>query len=163
MRYHCLKQSLALLLQVTEPRQSLCRSQSLARVAWEMGERTVALDVLEDVIEQLNDPRRQALAEPFLAVTPRFDLIDPGEAMTQWCLSAALEQQERLRAFSSYFFGTIVLERLEKMKKLPFYGAEMERRRQLIRLRHGMQRRPELHPALTRAGESPRNPKFWGL
>jgi FkbM family methyltransferase len=163
VRYHCLKQSMTLLLEVTQPGESIGRSQSLARVAWEMGERTMALDVLEDVIEQLNHPRRQALAEPFLAVTPRFDLIDPGEAMTQWCLSATLEQQERLRAFSSYFFGTLVLERLEKMKELSYYGAEMERRRQLIRMRHGMQRCPEPHPALTRAGESPRNPTFWGL
>jgi hypothetical protein len=163
VRYHSLKRSLALLLDVTKPGENISRSQSLARVAWEMGERLVALDVLKDIIAQLDGSRPCALAEPFLAIIPRFDKIDPGEAMTAWCVSAALEQLEKLRAFSSYFVGAGALPLLEQMKDLPFYGGEMERRRQLIRLRHGMQRRPEPHSALTCAGESPRNPKFWGL
>ncbi len=83
--------------------------------------------------------------------------------MTAWCLSAALEQLEKLRDFSSYFVGAGALSLLEKRKDLPFYGAEMERRRQLIRLRHGTQQRPEPHPVLTGATPSNRNPKFWGL
>ena len=79
--------------------------------------------------------------------------------MPLWCLSAALEQLEKLRAFSSYFVGADALPLLEKMKDLPFYGSEMERRRQLIRLRHGMQQRPEPHPGLS----SNRNPEFWAV
>jgi hypothetical protein len=105
VRYHSLKRSLALLLDVTKPGENISRSQSLARVAWEMGERLVALDVLKDIIAQLDGSRPCALAEPFLAIIPRFEKIDPGEAMTAWCVSAALEQLEKLRAFSSYFVG----------------------------------------------------------
>ena len=76
-------------------------------------------------------------------------------------MASALEQQEKLCAFSSYFTGRNSLDNLAMMKNLPFYGSEMERRRQLIRLRYQLQHEPEPHSVLASPAENNLNSVFW--
>jgi hypothetical protein len=138
MRYACLLRCFTLLSEIPEREQNIWRLQSLARVSWEIGKRGISLSVLDALIARL-DEQGAALREPFLAVSKRFEWIDPRDSMEQWCMAAALEQREKLCAFSSYFTGKNSSHNLAMMKNLPFYGPEMERRRQLIQLRYHMQ------------------------
>lgn len=159
-RFAALRQCFIMLQQAIPPEAGCCRLQSLARVAWEFGERRVALSALQKLIDQLS-MAPVTFDEPFLVVCRRFESIDPAEELQQWCLAAALEQREKLQAFSSYFSGNGSLPSLELAQTLPFYGAEMERRRQLIRMRHGVQTGPETHALLARESEDNLNPQFW--
>lgn len=160
MRYACLLRCFTLLSEIPKREQNIWRLQSLARVSWEIGKRGISLNVLGVLIARL-DIEEVTLLEPFLAVSERFERIEPGDSMEQWCMASALEQQEKLCAFSSYFTGKNSLHNLAMMKNLPFYGLEMERRRQLIRLRYHPQYEPEFHPVLTSPSDDNLNAAFW--
>ncbi len=120
----------------------------------------ISLSVFVALIARL-DEQGAALREPFLAVSERFEWIDPGDSIEQWCMASALEQQEKLCAFSSYFTGKDSLRALARMKDLRFYGPEMERRRQLIQLRYQLQHEPEFHPMLANLTENNLNSVYW--
>ncbi len=160
VRYACLLRCFTLLSEIPKREQNIWRLQSLARVSWEIGKRGISLNVLGALIARL-DIEEMTLLEPFLAVSERFERIEPGDSAEQWCMASALEQQEKLCAFSSYFSGTASLQNLEIMKNLPFYGPEMERRRQLIRLRYHVQHEPEPHSVLASPAENNLNSVFW--
>jgi hypothetical protein len=66
-----------------------------------------------------------------------------------------------MRAFSSIYSGTSSLSLLESIAKTAVRSPEMERRRQLIRIRAGMQPGPEPHPLLRQRSEDNLNPEFW--
>jgi len=136
---------------------------SLARVAWELGYRQQALDALNAICAKLDSRTHTPDDTPFLAVSNRFDDIDPGGAFAQWCMASVLEQRERLAAYSSYFQDEQVLGVLEMLEKLPFQCAEMERRRQLVRIRSGQQAGPEATPLLRQHSDDNLNPGFWNL
>jgi len=101
------------------------------------------------------------VGEPALAPHRRYDLIDPKEDVGLWAGCAVMETIERLRAFSTFFSGTEALSMLERLSLQPFYCAEMERRRQLVRLREGLQRRSDPHPLLQRLAADNLNPQLW--
>ncbi|NCF27573.1 MAG: FkbM family methyltransferase [Gammaproteobacteria bacterium] len=137
------------------------RLYSLARVAWELGYRQQAVDALNAICAKLDSRNHTPDSAPFLAVSERFDIIEPGDAFADWCLASVLDQRERLSAFSSYFQDERVLASLEMLGHLPFQCAEMERRRQLVRIRLGQQAAPEPTPLLAQASEDNLNPGFW--
>jgi hypothetical protein len=137
------------------------RLYSLARVAWELGYRERALDALNAICAKVDSETHTPDGAPFLAVSDRFDNIDPGDAFAEWCLASVLEQRERLAAYSSYFQDEQVLGSLEVLKKLPFQCADMERRRQLVRIRFGQQGEPEATPLLAQHNDGNLNPGFW--
>jgi FkbM family methyltransferase len=137
------------------------RLYSLARVAWELGLRQQALDALNAICAKLDSRTHTPDGVPFLAVSDRFDDIEPGDAFADWCLASVLEQRERLAAYSSYFQDEQVLGSLEMLKKLPFQCADMERRRQLVRMRFGQQGEPEATPLLAQHSDGNLNPGFW--
>jgi FkbM family methyltransferase len=159
-RYAALTQSLMELGVAAQTRPTGARLQSLARVAWETGHRTMAIQVLNRLADFLSEAT-PAIDEPFLAVSDRFDEIEPGGNMLAWCRAAVREQLARLQAYSSYFFGTGALKLLEALKSGEFRSAEMERRYQLVRMRHGMQDGPECSRLLKTATDENRNPGYW--
>ena len=137
------------------------RLYSLARVAWELGKRESALDALNAICAKADSETHTPGGVPFLAVSDRFDNIEPGDAFAQWCLASVLDQRERLAAYSSYFRNQQALEALELLGKLPFQCVEMERRRQLVRIRFGLQAGPEPTPLLAQHSDDNLNPEFW--
>ncbi len=137
------------------------RLYSLARISRELGYRQQALEVLDAIGEQLVSKTQNLDGMPFLAVSQRFDSVDPGGRFADWCLASVLEQRVKLSAFSSYFQNDRVLEPLEILEKLPFQCAEMERRRQLVRMRFGKQAAPEATSILTERAADNLNPEFW--
>ncbi|MEE9570057.1 MAG: hypothetical protein V3W02_00005, partial [Gammaproteobacteria bacterium] len=137
------------------------RLYSLARVAWELGYRVQAVDALNAICAKLDSGAHTPDGVPFLAVSDRFDNIEPGDAFAQWCLASVLDQRERLAAYSSYFRDERVLGSLEMLGQLPFQCAEMERRRQLVRMRLGQQAAPEPTPLLAQHSDDNLNPGYW--
>ena len=160
-RFHALRGSHSQLLRRQASGSENARLYSLARVAWELGLRQQALDALDAICAKLDSRTHTPDGAPFLAVSDRFDDIEPGDAFAEWCLASVLEQRERLSAYSSYFRDEQVLGALEMLKKLPFQCAEMERRRQLVRIRSGRQDEPEATPLLAQHSDGNLNPGFW--
>jgi FkbM family methyltransferase len=66
-----------------------------------------------------------------------------------------------IRSFSSFYTGKSSLSHLETLKGLGYQTPETERRRQLIRMRCGMQKGPEPSPLLSGGPEQSLNPWFW--
>jgi FkbM family methyltransferase len=62
---------------------------------------------------------------------------------------------------SSYFAGPEILPLLDSLQHNPFLPALLARMRQLVRMRAGMQARPEPHPLLVRTSEQNLNPDYW--
>ena len=63
--------------------------------------------------------------------------IEPGPKLNHWLFAAALEELERLSAFSSFYTGPPSLARLEAISAAGFASPEMQRRLQLVRTRFG--------------------------
>ena len=120
-----------------------------------------AVEVLNAICARVDARTHTPGDAPFLAVSARFDDIEPGDAFAQWCLASVLEQRERLAAYSSYFQDERVLSVLEMLEQLPFQCAEMERRRQLMRMRFGRQTSPQPSAILARAADDNLNADFW--
>lgn len=138
---------------------SLAKQLSYARLAWELGQRDPALDALALAAQRVEDEWRQALEEPFLAPSPRYETVAGPERQDDWMRCAIIEQVEKMRAFSSLYVQQTTHEVLAPIMDLPFRSAEMDRRWQLVRMAQGAPREPV--PALcTRSAEN-LNPEYW--
>lgn len=135
------------------------RLSSAARIAWSLGRRAHALDALGE-LRNLGGDLAGAFEWPFLPASPHFDNIDAGDRRAAWCEACVLDQFECLRAFSSYFLDNQNADALDRLKQSGFQRPEMERRRLLARLRHGL---PLIDPSPEILLKSPsnRNPEFW--
>jgi hypothetical protein len=106
--------------------------------------------------------------EAFLSATPAFDAIKPDARHAEWMRASLLDALMTLGAFSSYFSqGTVakreaLLERLEKLRATGFQRAQMERRRQLVRVFSRLQPGPVSDPLLTSLTPDNLNPELWG-
>jgi FkbM family methyltransferase len=133
LRYAGLRFSFDALRDLCQIEPQPARLSTFARVAWELGERQLAIVVLKQALEM----GRQSvnLTEQFWPPNPRFDAIAPGRDVGAWFVVAALEQLERTSAYSSFFVqGGLNLDRLSRQ---PFVSTEIERRHMLKRLRRG--------------------------
>ncbi len=135
------------------------RLSSLARIAWALGYRSQAAEALSALVD-LGDQGEAAFDWPFLPASPHFDSVDPGEELDAWCQACALDQFECLRTFSSYFLNEEGRQSLERLKGNPFQRPELERRRLLVRLRHGMPLGDVSRAVRVKSAEN-RNPDFW--
>lgn len=109
------------------------RESTWARVAWEWGERSEAVSVLQRLLPIVHGQPIH-ITEPFLPACPRFDYLYSTGEKGDWFFAAALEQFERLVAFSSTFSGGF---NLELLCTLPFVSSEMKRRLALTSARNG--------------------------
>jgi len=141
----------------------VCTAQlyTRARIAVELGYRQRAIEALDAIHAQLDSGEHDLGDMPFLAVSERFDTIRPGARFADWCLVSVLEQRVRLAAFSSYFQSETTLQVLERLAGLPFPCADMERRRQLVRMRAGLQKAPQAVPLLSEEGPDNLNADVW--
>jgi FkbM family methyltransferase len=114
--------------------------QTLARLAWEAGFRAVAVQTLNTLVSRCLEGASVEAAIPFLPACPRFDQVAlVGDDLRTWILAAALEQRERLRAFSSFYTAhdPATLQTLETIAHLGYQSPEMARRLALVRQRVG--------------------------
>ncbi len=134
-RVAALGKSVSLFRSLTERESKGLRLASLARAAMELGERELAVQALQRLCNAVLEKKTVDLSEPFLAPSPRFDAIVPGDSIGDWVMAAALEELERLAAFSSFYTRETTLPRLDAIRGLGFASAEMRRRAALIRER----------------------------
>lgn len=141
---------------------SLARALTLGRVAADFGHRGVAVKVLMAAAESALNDATPFPDEPFLPPSPTLERVEPGGGdPRRLLLAAVLERFDRLRAHSSLFVGPPALSVLDRLVDLGFGPTEMERRRQLVRLRAGTQTAPQPSPRLIVASADNLNPGYW--
>jgi FkbM family methyltransferase len=123
------------LLHICERAATLPRLSTLARVAWEAGERVVCMNALATFVELVKGGERR-VAEPFWPACPRFDNLAPGVDWATWFMVSAFEQCERAWSHSSIFHSSGI--DLDWLGSQPFVSAEIDRRKVLQRARAGV-------------------------
>ncbi|HEX9179600.1 MAG TPA: FkbM family methyltransferase, partial [Burkholderiales bacterium] len=161
-RLGSLLRALEILATLAQEAPSLPRLQSLARVAWEAGQRQEAVQALTRLMAMPETAGEDDFREPFLCVCPEFEARAPVGGIARWCLASAVHQLEKLQGYSSYWNKPgKTLAAAEVLRELGHLTPELERRRQLVRLRFGFQLRPEAHPLLCVERPDNLNSRFW--
>ena len=137
-RFTSLEGSFSVLKTLCEHDPSYLRLASLARVAHDLGARSIAVNALQQLADAIIEQQQVDPSEPFLAPGERFDAIPPGDAIGNWVLAGVLEELERLSSFSSFYTGTSAHQRLKIIHALGFGSAEMDRRLRLLQSRFGL-------------------------
>ena len=132
VRFNALRCSFEMLRTICAQEPVCLRYASLARVAGDFGARDVSITALQLLYSRLIEQPMPDFSEPFLAVSARYDTLDPKYAMDKWLISSVLEGFERAGALSSYYTGKSALPRLNTLKNLGFFSEEMARRIDLI-------------------------------
>lgn len=164
-RYNHLQHAYAKVAELLAKHATIPRLMSFARIASDLGKRAEAMRALNHLIGVAFPPTTSWLHEPFLALADYFEPADPEKNVSEWLKAAVLTRYEKLYAFSSYFIGRASLEnslqRLEAIKHSPLRSPEMERRRQLLRLRAGLQPSSDTELLLARKAVDNLNSEFW--
>jgi FkbM family methyltransferase len=162
-RYAALLLAFVAAREAVQERPSLARIVTLARIAFEAGERQFAVDLLPRAMPLLGG-NATAPDEPLLPPLARFDAINPGPMARAWLLAAVFEAFETWQFFSSCFKPAAMQEQamLDWFQASPFASAAMARRRQLQRWLAGVQRGLEASPLLAQATPDNLNPQLWG-
>jgi FkbM family methyltransferase len=132
-RYAALRFSYATLRALCVADPTLPRLSTVARAAWDLGERDACLEALNRILALAG--KTGELKEPFWPANPRFDTIPLGRDIGQWFFTAILEQLERTAQFSSMFAQPSI--NLEWLSNQSLAATEMLRRHMLRRLRAG--------------------------
>lgn len=113
---------------------SIARLSTLARIAWEYGDRATSVNALKTLSNILKKGTGR-MSEPFWPASSRFDSIDPQNRVMEWFVVSVLEPLEQTAAFSS--IGGNSLTNLDWLASQPFVSAEIDRRRVLRRASAG--------------------------
>jgi FkbM family methyltransferase len=160
-RFAMLRRAAACVSEAAERKDTLSRLLTAARLAWELGQQTAAVELLGRAGGRIAAESAALVHEPFLSPSPRYEHKAMDAPADDWVSCAVAEQFEKLSAYSSRFKGTQSLMMLESIARVPYRSPEMERRRQLIRIRAQMQSGPESNPLLCEASEENLNPQYW--
>ncbi|MBI5590644.1 MAG: hypothetical protein HY881_09195 [Deltaproteobacteria bacterium] len=90
-RFQALNRAYLLLRHVVRITPTFSRLMSLFRVVSDMGYRKQKDIVLRYLIRMMEKTDPVSIAEPFLAVSSRFEQTDPEQEMGRWCLASLLE------------------------------------------------------------------------
>jgi FkbM family methyltransferase len=132
------------------------RLSTLARIAWEAGERDACAWALDAAISNLQ-PESIQNCEPFWPACPRFDTVPANGRARAWFVTAVIEQFERIRSLSSFFGGASPV--FEWLCQQPLASIEMQRRRVLLAAFHG--RHVVVPPQLCVATPDHLNAEVW--
>jgi len=160
--YGALLTAVKLLKAAVEQKPSLARLSTLARASFEAGDRYCAAQTAARLIAAVQ--RKASLPdEPMLPPSCRYEEIDPGDGVLAWLLAATFEAFEQWRSYSSYFLPIEqgALTSFDWLATTKFASAPMERRRQLQRMRAGLQSGPVENPILLRSSVDNLNPSLW--
>lgn len=117
-----------------------------ARIAAALGLRQTATAALAR-LQPLITGASLTIDEPFLAPSPAFDGLSAADPPL-WLNAAAADAYIRLSHYSSFFQSEGILRPLDFLRQAGCQTPDMERRRQLLRLRLGLQTRVEPSPLL---------------
>ncbi len=161
-RYAALRAAYRRMGELCEATENAYRLGTYARIAWEIGQRAQAVDALARALHALNGASTPDVsAEPFLPASPHFDNVDPSGSDREWLIASILDQLLSLTNYSSYFARLDYLKHFEFLRENGFQRPEMERRRQLLSMRAGLQAAPTPSAVLAQPGPDNLNPSFW--
>ena len=132
LRYLALEQSFSLLSQLCAEKPLYLRLASLARVARDFGERSLAVEALNELTNHISKTSEINPREPFLLPSRRLESVPPGAGLADWIFTSILESLESFSAFSSFYTRTSAVKRLQMIQSLGFASPEMTRRLDLI-------------------------------
>ena len=135
-RYACLQACFSILVMLNQAHPSLPRLLSLTRVMIEMGKREQAVNMLSQLVEFFQADTVVNVDEPFLVLSDDFAAMNPGGKLGDWIVASVIGQRELSRALSTYFLGQESLEMLRVVQGTGFCSKELERRLQLLEIRH---------------------------
>jgi hypothetical protein len=90
-RLQALNRAYLVLREVVRKNPTFSRLMSLSRVVSDIGYQKQKDIVLEHLVRMMEMSDPISIAEPFLAVSSRFEQIDPEQEMGKWCLSSLQE------------------------------------------------------------------------
>ncbi|MBI3708226.1 MAG: hypothetical protein HY246_11190 [Proteobacteria bacterium] len=163
-RYALLERGLAALSEAYRVRSTDVRRLSLAAVADALGLRAQAMNLIGETLFAAAAGDGLAVKEPFLPLSSRWEKRSPRGNVGDWLAAMLLETLALRRQFSTFFEGENALDSLaliEEITRLEFSSPEIERRRQLLRLRRHQQAKPESAMLLSLVREPIRNAEFW--
>jgi hypothetical protein len=135
LRYLALEQSFSLLSKLCAEKPLYLRLATLARVARDFGERSLAVETLNALTNHISKTSEINPREPFLLPSRRLESVPPGAGLADWIFTSILESLESFSAFSSFYTRTSAVNRLQVIQSLGFAGPEMTRRFDLIKKR----------------------------
>jgi FkbM family methyltransferase len=163
LRWAALSAALTAAQEAAQETPSVARLSTLARFAFEAGQRQLAIDTLWRAI-MLFERGTKPPEEPFFPPARRYEAIDPENFAQDWFVAANIEAWEEWRSFSGCFIPVQMhrLDMLNWLQSTRFASAPMERRRQLQRWRAGLQSGLQAAPILARVAPDNLNPALWG-
>jgi protein O-GlcNAc transferase len=134
-RYKFLKMAFDLIYSACQTDCKFLRLSTLARIALDLGQREIAVNALNVLIENIENTKILDINEPFLLPSDDFDEIQSPENPLNLILSSILITLEKNQYFSSYYSGPKTLDRLKAIMDLGFADDEIIRRIDLINRR----------------------------
>jgi protein O-GlcNAc transferase len=150
-----------LALEALQAADGASRRLSMARIAWELGDRGLALESLRSAARALGADAAQVLEEPFLAPSPRYERLTADSTSSAWLQCAVMEQCEKLRAWSSMFAPQETAPGIRAILGLPLRSPEMDRRWQLAHLLLDPDFQPAPPKRLRAGSDENLNPELW--
>lgn len=127
-RFEALRLAMGAAQRDLQARWTPARALTSARVAFEIGQRAIAVEVLGQ-LTQVGGPEAAIVDEPFLCFVPRFEALDPSGRLGEFALAQAIEGHHRSVAFSSWYLRiSQEVARLRAVESLGFGSEEIRRR-----------------------------------
>ena len=136
-RYCALITGYELMTDLLQRNATVSRLLTAIRMAVDLGYRADALRMLNHLYNIFDSEQAVSVDEPFLSVSARMAMIDPRSDIGQWLVYSVLETREICKERSSHSDKSDLTD-LELMRTSTFYSDKMERRRQLIQTRVGI-------------------------
>ncbi len=108
---------------------------ALIRIHAELGERSSAVKLTNELIQAMNKGLQITLNRPFIPPINYFDYREVKGDLGKWLQAAIFEALEKRRTFSSYFHNDLQI--LKTIFQNPNHSMEMERRLALAAMRQG--------------------------
>jgi FkbM family methyltransferase len=143
------------------PDHNFSRLLSFAQAAVDWGHRSLAVNAYRQLLVAIQGHVSMDEREPFLPPQAPGLMHPIADHPAAWVVAGIAEQFERLSEYSSYFSGAGHQSLLENFGSLGHLSAEMERRRQLVRMRGGFSNGPEPNSVLAISSEFNLNCELW--
>lgn len=160
-RHGHLQESFRTLRALCRKKGTAARLISLARISRDLGLEFAAGNAIQHLVDLMRQGAPLQLNEPFLALNPRFEQMEPPVEPDAWIMAMVLEFYCCARYPTTYGRAAEFLSALEHIAQLGYGTAELERRRQLCRLFDGQQRAPDISPVLACDRHATLNWAYW--
>jgi tetratricopeptide (TPR) repeat protein len=132
-RFAALQAAANVLGTLVQEQATFPRILSLSRVLVDLGQREIAVGLLNQVGGLLEQGMTCAVDEPCLALLDSYAAMSPGARGAEWATAMLLAARERWRAFSTFFSGMDALTALEEAEAAGFADAFVTNAIKLIR------------------------------